>query len=81
MVIQVTVRNREGLLLREEVESVRLPGVRGEFEVMSFHVPFVALLAPGRLWVGSRRLAIQGGLAWLRGNRLKVRVETRGEAG
>ncbi|MBI3615044.1 MAG: hypothetical protein HY211_00835 [Candidatus Omnitrophica bacterium] len=74
--INVTVRSNQGLLLKEAVPSARLPGVGGDFEVMGFHVPLIAVLAKGRLWVGSRMLAIRSGLAWVVGNRLTILVET-----
>ena len=74
--INVTVRSDQGLLVKEEVPSARLPGIRGDFEVMGFHAPLIAVLAPGRLWIGSRVLVIRSGLAWAVGNRLTVLVES-----
>ena len=48
--LHVTIRSPDWLVLDQWVSSVRLPGAAGEFEVLGFHVPFVAALTLGRIW-------------------------------
>lgn len=78
----MTIRSAQRLILDGWVASVRLPGAVGEFEVLGFHVPFIAALVPGRIWVdpgasgaGMKVLPVRGGLAWLGAGRLSVVVE------
>ena len=53
--LNVTIRSPQRLVLERWVSSVRLPGAAGEFEVLGFHVPFVAALTLGRIWVENQR--------------------------
>ena len=81
--LNVTIRSPQRLVLERWVSSVRLPGAAGEFEVLGFHVPFIAALTLGRVWVEHQpgvnprlqAFAIRGGLAWLASDRLEVVVE------
>ena len=70
--LKVTVRSRRGLLFEGEVQAVRLPSATGELEAMAYHMPFVASLRAGRLWLGERVLTIRGGVAWMGLSRLVV---------
>ncbi|MBI4227360.1 MAG: hypothetical protein HY600_03680 [Candidatus Omnitrophica bacterium] len=58
--LNVTIRSARRLILDGWVSSVRLPGAAGEFEVLGFHVPFVATLKTGRVWV-DRPVPVPGG--------------------
>ena len=65
-------------MLDQWVSSVRLPGAAGELEVLGFHVPFVAALTLGRVWIEGPPLRvwpIRSGLAWLASDRLMIIAE------
>ena len=81
--LNVTIRSLQRALLERWITSVRLPGAAGEFEVLGFHVPFMAALTAGKLWIENQKgvsplfevLPIRGGLAWLASDRLIILVE------
>ncbi|GEM_PF-6454792 len=71
----VCIYNLEERLFEDWVESVRLPVPSGEFEVMGCHVPFIAVLSAGLVWLDRRVLKVRKGLAWLAANRLVLLIE------
>ena len=78
--LRASIQDPAGALMEEVVETVRLPGEQGEFEVMAYHVPFLAVLTAGRIWItrqggGSRVLAIPGGVAWGMAEQVVVLVD------
>lgn len=82
--LTVCLRNTQKILLEQAVESVRLPGAEGDFEVMPFHTPFLSMLRKGRVYVQAGEappsvMEIQGGIAWLAIQRLVILVD--GEPG
>lgn len=66
--------------LRREVDSVRLPGVEGEFGVLPGHAPMIACIEIGvlRYRVGDRmtKVAVGGGFFEVYENHATVLVET-----
>ena len=47
----VTILNPKHVVYEGDAESVFLPGDQGEFEILTFHVPIVSLLKPGKVVV------------------------------
>jgi len=47
----VTILNPKHVVFDGDADSVFLPGDRGEFEILNFHVPIVSLLKPGNVIV------------------------------
>ncbi len=70
----------EKMLFAEQVEQVDLPGVEGDFGVLSGHAPIVSLLRPGIVTTiagGSReRFVVLGGLAEFSNEELTVLAES-----
>jgi len=65
-VFSLEIRTPERLIFEDEVTSVRAPGNQGNFQVLAGHIPFLTLLKPGLIIVGSentdRSMATSGGL-------------------
>ena len=57
----------DGLLFRDEVDSVQAPGSEGDFGVLAGHAPFMTTLREGRVTVKdgatTKLFDIQGGFA------------------
>lgn len=69
----------ETLLFADQVQRVDLPGVEGDFGVLTGHAPIVALLRPGILTVvtgdARERFVVLGGLAEFSNEQLTVLAE------
>jgi F-type H+-transporting ATPase subunit epsilon len=70
----------ERLLFAEQVEQADLPGIEGDFGVLSGHAPIVAVLRPGIITTiagGARnRFVVLGGLAEFSSEALTVLAES-----
>lgn len=68
------------LVVSEEVEEVVAPGVEGYFGVLPGHTPFLTSLQSGEVSYRSGRsaqyLAVSGGFAEVRGDRVIILAET-----
>lgn len=62
----------DAILVDESVESVMLPAVDGALQVTTGRWPLVTALAVDNVRYGEKWVAIQGGFAVFRGNRLCV---------
>ncbi len=47
--MQVEIISPEAILLQAEVNSVAVPGVNGEFQMLDNHAPIVSLLQEGKV--------------------------------
>jgi len=78
MPIALTVVTPEGQAFDQSVESVRLPGVEGEFGVLSGHEVFLTALQPGMVSIdlGSETqiAAVSKGFAEVHGDSVTVMV-------
>ena len=71
----------ERLLISEEAESVVVPGMEGNFQVLAHHAPVLATLRPGLLDVvlpggKERRVFVRGGFAEAGPESLTVLAQT-----
>ncbi|MFQ5626547.1 MAG: F0F1 ATP synthase subunit epsilon [Methyloligellaceae bacterium] len=71
----------ERLLVSEQVESVLVPGMEGDFQVLANHAPVLATLRPGLLDVvmpggKERRVFVSGGFAEADPESLTVLAQT-----
>lgn len=77
--LQLRILTPAGPVVEAEVSEVTIPGAGGEFGVLPAHTPYLALVKGGRMsWVegGARQsLAVRGGLAEVRDDRVAVLVE------
>ena len=75
----ISLVSPETLLFADQVQRVDLPGVEGDFGVLTGHAPIVALLRPGILTVvtgdARERFVVLGGLAEFSNEQLTVLAE------
>jgi F-type H+-transporting ATPase subunit epsilon len=66
----------ERLVFSGEVEQVDVPGTEGDFGVLAYHAPLIAMLKPGILTVRrageATRIVVVGGFAEVNGQGLTV---------
>jgi len=76
----MTLVSPERLQFAEQVSQADLPGVEGDFGVLSGHAPIVAVLRPGMVTAITgdqrRRFVVMGGLAEFSNDELTVLGET-----
>ena len=58
-----------------EVESVKLPGTKGNFEILNNHAPLISTLQKGTVEYDGRQLDILGGFVEVQKNEVSVCVE------
>lgn len=62
--IELLILNPREVVFEGEVDSVFLPGDKGEFEVLPFHAPLVSLLKDGEIIIDWKtKFAIKNGIA------------------
>jgi len=80
--LQLQVITPSRVIVDELVDEVVAPGVLGEFGVLPGHVPFITLLAEGevryRKGSSERKLAVEGGLAEVRDNKVTILTDKVG---
>ena len=70
------VVSTNGIIFQEDVESVYLFGTEGEFELLPYHFPLVASLAPSEIKIeGNDPLPIQSGVVMFADNRCTIVAE------
>jgi F-type H+-transporting ATPase subunit epsilon len=79
-VFQFDLVSPEKLLFSGAVESVVVPSVEGEFQVLKDHAPVMAMLKPGVVHIeddkgGKRNLFVRGGFADVANNVLTILAE------
>jgi F-type H+-transporting ATPase subunit epsilon len=73
---KLTILNPKHVLYEGEVESVFLPGDKGEFEVLSYHAPIVSLLKKGNVIVDWKTvIPVRKGMMKFYGNDCVVLAE------
>ena len=79
MELEIITPERE--LFKGEVESVKLPGTNGGFEVLNNHAPIISTLTKGMIRVttnkkeASREFEIGGGVIEMQENKIIVLAE------
>ena len=58
-----------------EVESVKVPGVMGNFEILTDHAPIISSLQKGIVEYGGKQLSVMGGVVSVQKNEVSVCVE------
>jgi F-type H+-transporting ATPase subunit epsilon len=58
-----------------EVESVKVPGTQGNFEILSNHAPIISTLQKGIVEYNGQQLAILGGFVEVQKNVVSLCVE------
>jgi len=77
--LTLKVISPERVLFDGEVESVKVPGTLGEFEILNDHAPIISTLEKGIVTYttkeGSTEVAITGGFAAVKKNDISLCVE------
>ena len=58
-----------------EVESVKVPGAQGNFEILTDHAPIISILTKGVVEYDGKQLPIQGGFVEVQKNQVSLCVE------
>ena len=58
-----------------EVESVKVPGTMGNFEILNDHAPIISTLQKGVVEYDGQQLAILGGFVAVQKNEVSICVE------
>jgi F-type H+-transporting ATPase subunit epsilon len=58
-----------------EVESVKVPGTMGQFEILTDHAPIISTLQKGIVEYGGKQLAILGGFVEVQKNEVSLCIE------
>ena len=58
-----------------EVESVKVPGTMGNFEILQNHAPIISTLQKGVVEYSGQQLAILGGVVEVQKNEVSICVE------
>ncbi len=58
-----------------EVESVKVPGAMGNFEILQNHAPIISSLQKGVVEYDGKQLAVTGGFVAVQKNEVSVCVE------
>ena len=58
-----------------EVESVKVPGAQGNFEILTDHAPIISILRKGVVEYDGQQLAILGGFVEVQKNKVSLCVE------
>jgi len=74
--IALTILNPRDVVFEGDVESLFLPGDKGEFELLPFHAPMVSLLKDGDIVIDWKtRISIKNGIARILNDECVVLLE------
>jgi F0F1-type ATP synthase epsilon subunit len=66
------------LIYQEDIESIFLPGDKGEYEILAYHYPLLGVLRKGNLVInGKEKMAIPGGVVRFFANECTILVEEK----
>ncbi|MBU0709701.1 MAG: hypothetical protein KJ793_03205 [Candidatus Omnitrophica bacterium] len=74
--MQISILEAKGTIWEGNAKEAILPTSEGEMCVLDFHQPFLVKLKKGELHFPGKKIAIKYGIAFMKGNSLKVFVET-----
>lgn len=76
--MKVIIVSPEKILFSGEAQSVTVPGVKGQFEVLNHHAPIISSLKAGQVIVNAQQVEtfnITGGFIDVANNEVSVCVE------
>jgi F-type H+-transporting ATPase subunit epsilon len=80
MSLKLKIISPERIVFDGEVESIKVPGTNGEFEVLSNHAPIISSLGKGFVEYsfkgGKNQLEVSGGFIEVKDNDVSLCVET-----
>lgn len=73
--LKLKIVSPEKIEFTGEVESVKVPGTQGNFEILNNHAPLISTLQKGIVEYGGNQLAILGGFVEVQKNEVSLCVE------
>lgn len=73
--LKLKIVSPERIVFTGEVESVKVPGTQGNFEILNDHAPIISSLQKGTVEYGAEQLDIQGGFVLVQKNEVSICVE------
>ena len=75
--LRLKIVSPERIEFTGEVEAVKVPGTRGNFEILSDHAPIISTLTKGVVEYAGKELAILGGFVEVQKNQVSLCVELK----
>ena len=79
LMLQLKIVSPERIEFTGEVESVKVPGTQGSFEILSNHAPIISTLTKGDVEYAGNVLPILGGFVEVQKNQVSLCVELKEE--
>ncbi|MBQ3629998.1 MAG: ATP synthase F1 subunit epsilon [Prevotella sp.] len=73
--LKLKIVSPERVEFEGEVESVKVPGAMGNFEILQNHAPIISSLQKGVVEYDGKQLAVTGGFVAVQKNEVSVCVE------
>ena len=73
--LQLKIVSPERIEFTGEVESVKVPGAQGNFEILTDHAPIISILTKGLVEYDAQQLSILGGFVEVQKNHVSLCVE------
>jgi F-type H+-transporting ATPase subunit epsilon len=73
--LQLKIVSPEKVEFEGKVESVKVPGSQGMFEILTNHAPIISTLQSGVVEYDGRQLAVTGGFVTVQKNEVSLCVE------
>ena len=75
LMLKLKIVSPEKVEFTGEVESVKVPGTKGNFEILQNHAPIISTLQKGVVEYDGKQLAILGGFVEVQKNEVSLCVE------
>ena len=75
--LKLMIVSPERIEFTGEVESVKVPGTQGNFEILSDHAPIISTLQKGVVEYDGKQLPILGGFVEVQKNSVSLCVEIK----
>lgn len=73
--LKLKIVSPERIEFTGEVESVKVPGTQGNFEILTDHAPIISSLQKGVVEYNNQQLEIMGGFVAVQKNEVSICVE------
>ncbi|MCR5158457.1 MAG: ATP synthase F1 subunit epsilon [Prevotella sp.] len=73
--LKLKIVSPERIEFTGEVESVKVPGMQGNFEILTGHAPIISSLQKGVVEFNGQQLEVMGGFVAVQKNEVSICVE------
>ena len=73
--LKLKIVSPERIVFTGEVESVKVPGTQGNFEILTGHAPIISTLQKGVVEYNGQRLEVLGGFVEVQQDEVSICVE------